>query len=36
MQTLVKKLTDLLGQKRVSTGDAIGERATSYWDPSGY
>ena len=31
---MIEHLTQLLGEKHVITGDAIAERATSYWDPS--
>ena len=34
MSNIVQQLTQLLGDKHVITGDAIAERATSYWDPT--
>ncbi len=34
MRDIGQQLTRLLGEKYVITGDTVGERATSHWDPS--
>ncbi|MFK8047041.1 MAG: FAD-binding oxidoreductase [Halioglobus sp.] len=34
MDTLIQELTNLVGEKHITTGAAIAERATSFWEPA--